>query len=81
MRELDLYRRTQRRVIQREIGQLSGPESTSIHFDAELVNLQADTTLARHPEDVAGATQIQGPGGGWVFMVDVSIVDGPDPIL
>lgn len=81
MRDLEILRRTHRRLVHREIGRQSGPEVSSIHFDAELVNLQADTTLVRWPEDVAGATQIQGPGGGWVFMVDWSVVDGPEPIF
>lgn len=81
MRELDILRRTHRRFVHREIGRQSGPEVSQIHFNAELEYLQADTALAHHPEDVAGTSVVQGPGGGWTFMVDgPSLIDGPEPI-
>jgi hypothetical protein len=64
--------------LQREGGQFRGAAPVT---KGELRLLQIDTELFNEPEDLTDTEDIQGPGGGWAFMTDVSELDGPDPIL
>ena len=77
MQELDLLRRTDRQHAQKAVGVMRGG---NLLTKAEVANAQADSDVARLPEDVTADCELQSAGGGWLFMVDVSSIDGPDPI-
>lgn len=63
--------------LQREAGQYRHQAPTT---RAELRTLALDTELFNEPEDLGDTEEIQGTGGGWAFMNDVSELDGDDPI-
>lgn len=76
MQELDLLRQIDRHRAQKSVGVMRGG---NLLTKAEVANAQADSDVARLPEDITEC-EIQSAGGGWLFMVDVSAIDGPDPI-
>lgn len=72
------YRRTLRERVQRDNGGYRGERPSSL---AELRLFGLETELFAEPEDITETDEIQGAGGGWAFMVDISVIDGADPIL
>lgn len=77
MRELDFARRVDRERAQRAVGVYRGPNLVT---KAEVSNAQADHDVERLPE-LFDDTNLAGlAAGGWGFMIDYSVIDGPDAI-
>ncbi len=77
MQALEVLRRQIREVIQRAAGIYPAPLQVT---EAHAAGAHADADTTRLPETFAAFNTIQTSGGGWLFMVDVSVVDGPDLI-
>jgi hypothetical protein len=77
MREIDVLRRHYQEVAQRQAGIGRG---LPLVTQAEVANAHADTDVERLPEAYFDVADIQTAGGGWMFMIDVSVIDGPEAI-
>lgn len=73
----DLFRRAFRERVQRDAGTFRGPRPSTL---AELRLYGFTTELFQEPEDLTDTADIQGAGGGFGFMLDVSVLDGDDPL-
>jgi hypothetical protein len=71
------YLQALRARLQREGGQFRG---SALATKGELRLLSLDTELFNEPEDLTDTEDIQGPGGGFAFQLDVSVLDGDDPL-
>lgn len=74
----DLLRRSLRERVQKDTGAYRGARPSTL---AELRLFGLETELFNEPEDLTDVEEIQGAGGGFAFMWDVSVLDGPDPLL
>jgi len=73
-----LYIDALRTRLQREGGQYRGAAPGT---RGELRQLAIDTDLFNEPEDLTDTSELQGPGGGFSFQLDVDELDGPAPIF
>ncbi len=74
----ELYRKTLRERVQRDMGGFRGARPSTL---AELRLFGFETELLREPEDLTDTADIQDPvTGQFYFMLDVSVLDGPDPL-
>lgn len=77
MREIEHWRKTRRETTQKETGIYPGDR---ILTQAEQVGADREVEMDRLPESFDANCDLQTAGGGWRFMIDVSTIDGPDPI-
>jgi hypothetical protein len=78
MREIDTYRRTLREQSQQSAGRYPGWAPVRL---AEIADGGAAAEILRLPDDIEHLDPIQDETtGAWLFMLDVSVLDGPDPL-
>ena len=77
MRELEHWRKTQREKTQKDTGIYPGE---SLLTRTEQLSADQEVETDRLPESFDANCTLQSAGGGWLFQVDVSAIDGPDPI-
>jgi hypothetical protein len=74
----ELYRKALRERVQRDTGGFRGPRPGTL---AERRLYGFETELFREAEDITDTADIQDPvTGAWYFMLDVSVLDGPDAL-
>jgi len=77
VREIDLYRRALRELAQQSAGRFRGNLMTRL---GEVADAGAEAEILKLPDDIDHLDAMQSATGAWYFMVDVSAIDGPDPI-
>lgn len=78
MRELEIVRRLERWQAQRAAGVYP---NDGIHTEANAALAGMEGELFLLAEEVRGIPDLQGPGGGFGFMLGFSVLGGSDPLL
>ena len=76
MRSLSTERKAELAATRRAMGSVAGEAPI---YEADVLLLQAETLLTRVEEEV-DADNLQGSGGGFRFILDLSVLDGGDTL-